>query len=129
MSEKDCPFCNLEPDRIIFESDLTFTIRDAFPVSPGHTLILPKRHVASIFDLDIMEKAAMLGALEEAKKDLDREFSPTGYNFGVNDGESAGQTIPHVHVHLIPRYEGDTDDPRGGVRWIFPEKAKYWKDW
>ena len=128
MPEKDCPFCNLESDRIIFESDLTFTIRDAFPVSPGHTLILPKRHVASIFDLDIMEKAAMLGALEEAKKDLDREFSPTGYNFGVNDGEAAGQTIPHVHVHLIPRYEGDTEDPRGGVRWVFPEKAKYWKD-
>ena len=129
MPEKDCPFCNLPPDRIISESDLTFTIRDAFPVSPGHTLILPKRHVASIFDLDIMEKAAMLGALEEAKKDLDREFSPTGYNFGVNDGEAAGQTIPHVHVHLIPRYEGDTEDPRGGVRWVFPEKAKYWKDW
>jgi diadenosine tetraphosphate (Ap4A) HIT family hydrolase len=126
MSDKKCPFCNLEPDRIIFESDLTFTIRDAFPVSPGHTLILPRRHVASIFDLDIMEKAAMLGALEEAKRALDREFSPAGYNFGVNDGKVAGQTIPHVHVHLIPRYEGDTDDPRGGMRWIFPDRAKYW---
>jgi diadenosine tetraphosphate (Ap4A) HIT family hydrolase len=128
MPEKSCPFCNLQPDRIISESDLAFAIRDAFPVSPGHTLIIPRRHVGCFFDLDIMEKAALLGALEEAKSALDREFSPSGYNIGVNDGEAAGQTIPHLHVHLIPRYEGDAEDPRGGVRWIFPEKAKYWEE-
>lgn len=108
------------------ESDLVLTVRDAFPVSPGHTLVIPRRHVASVFDLDIMEKAALLGAIEEAKKGLDREFSPSGYNIGVNDGKAAGQTIPHVHIHLIPRYEGDCPDPRGGVRWVFPEKARYW---
>jgi diadenosine tetraphosphate (Ap4A) HIT family hydrolase len=124
----DCIFCTLEPDRIIFKSDLTFTIRDAFPVSPGHTLIIPRRHVASVFDLNIMEKAAMLGALEEAKNALDREFSPDGYNIGVNDGVAAGQTVMHLHVHLIPRYKGDTGDPRGGVRHLFPEKSKYWED-
>jgi len=124
--DSNCPFCSLPQALIISESDLVLTIRDAFPVSPGHTLIIPRRHVASIFELDIMEKAAILGALEEAKKALDREFSPAGYNIGVNDGQPAGQTIPHVHIHLIPRYEGDSQDPRGGVRWVFPEKANYW---
>lgn len=128
MSGKACPFCNLESDRIISESDYTVTIRDGFPVSEGHTLIVPKRHVQSFFELHAIEKAAILQALEEAKEALDRELSPAGYNIGINDGESAGQTIPHVHVHLIPRYKSDTDDPRGGVRWIFPEKAKYWKE-
>ena len=121
-----CPFCSLSRDRIVSESELVFTVRDAFPVSPGHTLVIPRRHVASVFDLDIMEKAALLGAIDEAKKSLDREFSPAGYNIGVNDGQAAGQTIPHVHIHLIPRYEGDCQDPRGGVRRVFPERAKYW---
>ena len=128
MSGEACPFCNLESDRIISESDYTISIRDGFPVSEGHTLIVPKRHVQSFFELHAIEKAAILQALEEAKEALDREFFPVGYNIGINDGESAGQTIPHVHVHLIPRYKSDTDDPRGGVRWIFPEKAKYWKE-
>jgi diadenosine tetraphosphate (Ap4A) HIT family hydrolase len=128
MSGKACPFCNLESDLIISESDYTVTIQDGFPVSEGHTLIVPKRHVQSFFELHAIEKAAIIQALEEAKEALDREFSPAGYNIGINDGESAGQTIPHVHVHLIPRYKSDTDDPRGGVRWIFPEKAKYWKE-
>ena len=126
MAESDCPFCSLSPDRIISESDYTITIRDGFPVSEGHTLIIPKRHVQSFFELQGTEKAAVLQALDEAKKSLDREFSPDGYNIGINDGEAAGQTVMHLHVHLIPRYKGDTKDPRGGVRWIFPEKAKYW---
>jgi len=126
MSENDCIFCNLEPDRIISESDYTVTIRDGFPVSEGHTLIIPKRHVQSFFELQAVEKAAVLQALDEAKEILDQKFSTDGYNIGINDGEAAGQTIMHLHVHLIPRYKGDTPDPRGGVRWIFPEKAKYW---
>jgi diadenosine tetraphosphate (Ap4A) HIT family hydrolase len=75
-----------------------------------------------------VEKTAILQAMDEAKASLDREFSPDGYNIGINDGEAAGQTVMHLHVHLIPRYKGDTEDPRGGVRWIFPEKAKYWKE-
>ncbi|MCK5352437.1 HIT family protein [bacterium] len=125
MSKKDCIFCNLEPDRIISESDYTLTIRDGFPVSEGHTLIIPKRHVQSFFELQAIEKAAILQAMDEAKEALDKEFSPDGYNIGINDGEAAGQTVMHLHVHLIPRYKGDTEDPRGGVRWIFPEKAKY----
>jgi diadenosine tetraphosphate (Ap4A) HIT family hydrolase len=126
MSDKPCPFCSLESDRIISESDYTITIRDGFPVSEGHTLIVPKRHVQSFFELQAIEKAAILQALDEAKEALDKEFSPDGYNIGINDGEAAGQTVMHLHVHLIPRYKGDSEDPRGGVRGIFPAKAKYW---
>ena len=126
MNVPDCPFCTLPTDRIISESDYTVTIRDGFPVSEGHTLIIPKRHVQSFFELQAVEKAAVLQALDEAKEILDQKFSTDGYNIGINDGEAAGQTIMHLHVHLIPRYKGDTPDPRGGVRWIFPEKAKYW---
>ena len=126
--DKNCPFCGLKSDRIISESDHTITIRDGFPVSEGHTLIIPKRHVQSFFDLKAIEKAAILQALDEAKEALDKEFSPDGYNIGINDGEAAGQTVMHLHVHLIPRYKGDTEDPRGGVRHIFPEKAKYWEE-
>jgi len=125
--DTDCPFCPLPTDRIISESDYTITIRDGFPVSEGHTLIIPKRHVQSFFELHAIEKAAVLQALDEAKEALDREFSPDGYNIGINDGEAAGQTVMHLHVHLIPRYEGDTEDPRGGVRHVFPGKAKYWE--
>ena len=126
MSDNQCSFCDLEPDRIISESDYTLTVRDGFPVSEGHTLIIPKRHVQSFFELMAIEKAAVLQALDEAKEALDKELNPDGYNIGINDGEAAGQTVMHLHLHLIPRYKGDTEDPRGGVRWIFPEKAKYW---
>jgi diadenosine tetraphosphate (Ap4A) HIT family hydrolase len=119
-------FCTLDPDRIISESDYTVTIRDGFPVSEGHTLIIPKRHVQSFFELQAIEKATILQALDEAKEALVKKLSPDGYNIGINDGEAAGQTVMHLHVHLIPRYKGDLEDPRGGVRWIFPEKAKYW---
>ncbi len=126
MPEIGCSFCTLSTDRIIAESDYTLTIRDGFPVSEGHTLIIPKRHVQSFFELQANEREVILQALDEAKEALDKEFSPDGYNIGINDGEAAGQTVMHLHVHLIPRYEGDTPDPRGGVRWIFPEKAQYW---
>jgi diadenosine tetraphosphate (Ap4A) HIT family hydrolase len=126
MSDKPCPFCSLESDRIISESDYTITIRDGFPVSEGHTLIVPKRHVQSFFELQAIERAAVLQALDEVKEALDQEFSPDGYNIGINNGEAAGQTVMHLHIHLLPRYKGDAEDPRGGVRWIFPEKAKYW---
>jgi diadenosine tetraphosphate (Ap4A) HIT family hydrolase len=101
-------------------------MRDAFPISPGHTLIIPKRHVGSFFELESDERAELLALLDEAKVVADEEFSPQGYNIGINDGTAAGQTVPHLHIHLIPRYQGDRPDPRGGVRWIIPEKADYW---
>lgn len=104
--------------------------RDAYPVSAGHTLVIPVRHVASFFDITPNERAAMraamFGLLEAAKQQLHAEFSPAGYNIGINDGAAAGQTVGHLHIHLIPRYAGDQPDPRGGVRWVLPEKADYW---
>jgi diadenosine tetraphosphate (Ap4A) HIT family hydrolase len=121
-----CVFCNLSAERILIASDLAIATRDGFPVSPGHTLIIPKRHVATFFDTTIEERLAILELMDMAKRELDSELHPAAYNIGVNDGAAAGQTIPHLHIHLIPRYAGDDPDPRGGVRRIFPKKADYW---
>lgn len=104
------------------------SIRDTLPVSPGHTLIVPKRHIASIFEATNDEVAALWDALKLVRTQLLKEFSPDGFNIGINDGLAAGQTILHLHIHIIPRYRGDMPDPRGGIRWIFPDKAVYWKD-
>jgi diadenosine tetraphosphate (Ap4A) HIT family hydrolase len=126
MPNIPCPFCSISPDRIIMENDYAVVIRDGFPVSEGHTLVIPKRHVSSWFETHAIEKAAILQAMDEVKEQLDKDHTPDGYNVGINDGEAAGQTVLHLHIHLIPRYKGDSDDPRGGVRWIMPDKAKYW---
>ena len=121
-----CPFCALPLERIVFSNLHCLVIRDAFPVSPGHTLVIPRRHVGSFFEIENTERDALMALLDEAKRRLDKEFKPAGYNIGINDGPAAGQTVPHLHIHLIPRYEADRADPRGGVRWIIPEKADYW---
>jgi len=126
MDIEPCYFCSLPSDRIILETELSIVIFDAFPVSEGHTLIITKRHIESIFDATREEQIDLLANLEEAKKILDKKFSPDGYNIGINDGESAGQTVMHLHTHLIPRFSGDKEQAKGGVRWIFPEKANYW---
>jgi diadenosine tetraphosphate (Ap4A) HIT family hydrolase len=123
-----CPFCTLAEDRILASNDLAIATPDGFPVSPGHTLIIPKRHVASWFDTTPEEQLAVIALLGEMKQHLDAERSPAGYNIGINDGPAAGQTVRHLHLHLIPRYDGDTEDPRGGVRWVFPHRAAYWKE-
>lgn len=124
---KPCPFCTLSPERIIDFNDLALVIRDGYPVSPGHTLVIPKRHIGSWFEITQAEQQALLDLLAKAKAVLETEFKPDGYNIGINDGPTAGQTVPHLHMHLIPRYKGDQEDPRGGLRWIIPEKAKYWE--
>lgn len=126
MTGSNCPFCQLDAARIAFADDVTLVIRDAFPVSPGHTLIIPRRHVGSFFELTPPERASMFELLTQAKAELDGTLQPDGFNIGINDGAAAGQTVPHLHLHLIPRYRGDTPDPRGGVRWVLPAKAKYW---
>ena len=126
MTAKPCPFCTLPDERVIDQNDHGLVIRDGFPISPGHTLIIPKRHTGSFFDLTETERSDLLLLLDKAKLDVENEFKPDGYNIGINDGPAAGQTVPHLHVHLIPRYAGDREDPRGGVRWIIPEKADYW---
>ena len=123
-----CYFCSLETSRVVDSNEHCIVVRDGFPISRGHTLVVPKRHVSSFFELRREERQAVMDLLEAAKRTLDAEFEPDSYNIGINDGPAAGQTVPHVHVHLIPRYEGDRQDPRGGVRWIMPEKAKYWTD-
>lgn len=124
----DCPFCTLPRPRILRASDLGLVVRDAFPISPGHTLIIPKRHIGSFFDLSPDEREDLMSLVSNAKAELAAEFKPDGFNIGINDGPVAGQTVPHLHIHLIPRYKGDMADPRGGVRWIIPDKADYWSN-
>jgi diadenosine tetraphosphate (Ap4A) HIT family hydrolase len=121
-----CPFCSPAPDRVVTSSSLTLTLRDLFPVSPGHTLIIPRRHFPSLLEATPEEIAEIWQALRQAANDLTREHQPDGFNVGINVGQAAGQTVMHLHVHLIPRYAGDQSDPRGGIRRIFPELADYW---
>ena len=124
---KPCPFCTLPAERIIDSNEFGVTIRDGYPVSPGHTLVIPKRHIGSWFEITSDEQLALLDLLARTKTVLQDELNPDGYNIGINDGPAAGQTVPHLHIHLMPRYKEDQGDPRGGVRWIIPEKAKYWE--
>jgi len=126
MSKASCPFCALPAERILLLADEALVIRDAFPVSPGHTLVIPRRHIGSFFELTDAERVCMVELLARAKAELDLSFQPDGFNIGINDGTAAGQTVPHLHLHLIPRYWGDAPDPRGGVRWVLPAKGKYW---
>jgi len=124
----NCVFCKLPKERVIMETDLWFVVRDGFPISPGHTLIIPKRHINDYFDIVENEHKSLHDVINQSKVLLEAEFQPDGYNIGINCGEEAGQTVMHLHIHLIPRYKGDCDDPRGGVRWIFPDKADYWSN-
>ena len=119
-----CPFCP-PATPVVASNGSAFAIRDAFPVNVGHTLILPRRHFSSWFDASAEKRQAILELVNRVKHALDSEFAPAGYNVGINDGEAAGQTVMHLHVHLIPRYAGDVDDPAGGVRFVIPERGNY----
>ena len=103
-------------------------IEDGYPITPGHSLIITRRHIASLFDATHEERRALFQLVEKAKESVEKEYGPAGYNIGINDGPAAGQTVPHLHVHLIPRYQDQLEDPRGGVRWVIPEKAAYWEE-
>ena len=105
--------------------ELAYSARDSYAVSPGHTLVVPRRHVASFFDLTPEEVNACMGLITEERSLLDAEFKPDGYNIGVNVGPAAGQSIFHVHIHVIPRYQGDVENPQGGVRHVIPKKGHY----
>ncbi|MBC6366356.1 HIT family protein [Algoriphagus sp. AK58] len=125
-SYSGCPFCNPESKaELILESAQAYSILDKFPVNPGHALIIPKRHIADYFELSFKEQSSCLFLLNEVKKKIQKRFNPEGFNIGINIGEKAGQTVSHVHIHLIPRYAGDVDDPRGGVRGVIPERKMY----
>lgn len=119
------PFLLLPESAHVAANPLAFAIRDGFPVSPGHTLIVPRRPVSTWFEAIREEQLAMLDLLDVVKPGLDAEFAPAGYNLGVNVGTAAGQTVMHLHLHVIPRYEGDVSDPRGGVRHVIPDKGNY----
>jgi diadenosine tetraphosphate (Ap4A) HIT family hydrolase len=118
-----CRFCS--PREVTGRNELAYCERDSYPVSPGHSLIIPFRHCASFFDLTSEEVTACMELLAHERVVLDDEFKPDGYNVGVNVGAAAGQSIFHVHSHLIPRYTGDSSRPQGGVRQVIPEKADY----
>ncbi len=122
---KTCPFCQPEKLKLAAENLLAFAVYDLYPVNLGHCLIIPKRHVSSFFELMPEEVQACFELLQQMKNQIDSIHGPVTYNIGINDGPDAGQSIPHVHIHLIPRYKGDSADPRGGVRLIFPERAIY----
>ena len=125
-SNPPCPFCQLPPHRIIDSNPHGLLIRDAFPVSLGHSLVIARRHIGSFFALNSEERDGMLTLLDLARAQLHDALRPDGFNIGINDGPAAGQNLPHLHMHLIPRYVGDVRDPRGGIRWVLPDKADYW---
>ncbi len=126
MKDNQCIFCDLSKDKeIIAENDFAIAFYDAFPVNPGHSLIIPKRHVENYFDLTEKKCAAIQDLLKIVQKKVEERFHPDGYNIGVNVNAAGGQSVFHVHMHLIPRFLGDVDNPKGGVRGVIPSKQKY----
>lgn len=122
----NCPFCKLSPEiEVLCETAEAVAFFDAYPVSKGHTLVIPKRHVASYFDLSISEQQALWLLVNRCREMLTERFHPDGFNVGINVGEDAGQSVFHVHIHLIPRYHGDVANPKGGVRGVIPGKQGY----
>lgn len=120
-------FGEIEPERNLATDDIFAVILDKFPVSPGHTLIIPRRAVSRFADLSAEERARLLEWVAWVQEALARRSpKPDGFNLGLNDGPAAGQTMPQLHFHVIPRYVGDVPDPRGGLRWVISSKAKYW---
>ena len=121
-----CVFCNIEPERVETENELASCVYDAYPVTPLHALIIPKRHVETYFDLTDEEREACHRLIVAMKNTIQAtDESVDGFNIGMNSGVSAGQTVPHCHIHLIPRRSGDMADPRGGVRGVIPCQQKY----
>ena len=127
--DADCPFCTrIESSEPMAANDSAIAFPDGFPVSDGHTLIVPRRHVTSLWDLSAGERQAIWDLVSEVRAMITSSHSPDGFNVGVNDGAAAGQTVDHAHLHIIPRYSGDVPDPRGGIRLVLPERARYWSE-
>jgi diadenosine tetraphosphate (Ap4A) HIT family hydrolase len=123
-----CPFCKLIVEGTwLCETTHAVAIPDAFPLTAGHSLVLPCRHEPDFFALDAGEREAVFALAWELKRILVERHHPDGFNLGVNVGAAAGQTVGHAHLHVIPRYRGDVREPRGGIRWIVPDKARYWR--
>jgi diadenosine tetraphosphate (Ap4A) HIT family hydrolase len=126
MSCPSCPFCQFSGE-IVAENGTALALSDSFPVSEGHTLVVPRRHVSSLFELCADEQSDVWQLVSEVRSLLIDKYNSEGFNIGLNDGDVAGQTVMHAHVHVIPRHEKDCKDPRGGIRWVLPEKANYWE--
>jgi diadenosine tetraphosphate (Ap4A) HIT family hydrolase len=123
---EQCLFCNKKKQKIIYSNEFMFVVRDSYPVTKLHTLIIPHRHISNFFDLNDNELSDLSIILKKEKKsllNLDKTIS--AFNVGVNAGKDAGQSIMHCHIHLIPRRKGDIENPRGGVRGVIPSKQKY----
>ena len=120
-----CPFCDPPQDRVFATDRLAFALWDGYPASPGHALIIPKRHIATWFEATEAEQSALFALLSTVKAIIDERHKPDGYNIGINSGAAAGQTVFHLHIHLIPRFKGDVENPRGGVRHVIPAKGNY----
>ncbi|HWI40025.1 MAG TPA: HIT family protein [Verrucomicrobiae bacterium] len=121
-----CPFCGVD-EGVVLCCDEAVAVYDSHPVTPGHMLVIPRRHMVSIFEADAGELAGVMQLVARVREHLSAVHAPDGFNVGINDGVAAGQTVMHAHIHVIPRYLSDSADPRGGVRWIMPERAPYWK--
>lgn len=121
-----CVFCSeIEKERVLFESEDWIAFYDLFPVSKGHTLIIPKKHYETYFDVPMEMRESLGYRINTVKHILDEKYHPDGYNIGFNCGEAAGQSVMHFHLHIIPRYKGDVENPRGGVRGVIPSKQNY----
>jgi diadenosine tetraphosphate (Ap4A) HIT family hydrolase len=124
---RGCPLCvRAGTAQVLASNALALAVPDGYPLSLGHSLVIPRRHVADLFDLDSDEQAAVWTLVAAVREVVQRSHGPAGFNVGANVGAAAGQTVAHAHVHVIPRYVGDVPDPRGGVRWVLPERADYW---
>ena len=126
MTSTECPFCNLSEDRIWVQTDSAIAFLDNFPVSLGHTLVIPGDHIGALMELPENDLNEIWSLVAHVRKLLIEKYKPDAFNIGINEGKAAGQTIAHAHIHIIPRFKGDVPDPRGGVRWVKPDKAKYW---
>ena len=120
----NCIFC--QPDRsVLAQTELSLAFLDGFPVSNGHTLVVPRRHIVSIWEMTTEEYIDALNLVRQVKDILQKKFEPQGFNIGANCGEAAGQSVFHAHIHVIPRYSGDVPSPKGGIRNIIPGKGDY----
>jgi diadenosine tetraphosphate (Ap4A) HIT family hydrolase len=120
-----CPFCSVGPDRVVLANETAIAFPDRYPLSESHTLVTPRQHVATIYELSGEEQGQLWSLVAEVRKKLIEKFQPDGFNIGFNDGLAAGQTVVHAHVHVVPRRSGDVADPRGGIRWVVADQARY----
>ena len=127
---KDCAFCDIvnraTDNQILCESEMSLSFEDKYPVSLGHSLLIPRMHEPNFFKLPTSNQFDLWKLLTELQEILTEKYQPDGFNIGVNVNSDAGQTVEHAHIHLIPRYKGDVADPRGGIRWVIPQNAPYW---